>query len=167
MVSTPGSDLGPYCCVACDVLSPLRHPCSPVRTSLTSSRQEMKLSLHFVRTFICATTPNLSTVTPVKALDNVATKSEQMVRPIIIQPTASSRAITDFGVLSPYLQEKMHSKVKTFELSTEKMVLLSSLVILNIVIRVTKNRLKKEDSLSFFRNYLDLLFLVYRRSIIY
>ena len=43
---------------------------------------------------------------PVKALDNVATKSEQMVRPIIIQPTASSRAITDFGVLSPYLQEK-------------------------------------------------------------
>ena len=150
------------------MLSLPRHPCSPVRTSLTSSRQEMKFSLHFVRTFIRATTPNLSTVTLVKALDNVATKSEQRVTPIIIQPTANSRAITDLGVLSPYLQEKMRSKFKTLELSTEKMVLLPFLVILNIVIRVTKNRLKKEDSLSFFfRNYLDLLLLVYYRSVIY
>ena len=150
MVSTPGFDLGPHWRVACNVLSLPRHPCSPVRTSLTSSRQEMKFSLHFVRTFIRATTPNLSTVTLVKALDNVATKSEQRVTPIIIQPTANSRAITDLGVLSPYLQEKMRSKFKTLELSTEKMVPLPFLVILNIVIRVTKNRLKKEDSLSFF-----------------
>ena len=92
----------------------------------------MKFSLHFVRTFIRATTPNLSTVTLVKALDNVATKSEQRVTPIIIQPTANSRAITDFGVLSPYLPKKMHSKFKTFEQSTEKMVLLPSLIILNM-----------------------------------
>ena len=166
MVSTPGFELWPHWWVACDVLSPMRHPCSPVRPLLTSSRQEMNSSLHFVPTFICATTPNLSTVTLVKALDNVATKSEQMVTPIIIHPTANSRAITDFGVLSPYLQGKMHSKFKTFQLSTEKMVLLMSVVILNIVIRVTKNRLKKEESLSFFRNYLDLLLLVYCRSII-
>ena len=65
----------------------------------------MKFLIAFF-TFIPATTPTLSTVTLVKALDNVATKIEQMVTPIIIQPTANSRAITDFGVLSPYLQEK-------------------------------------------------------------
>lgn len=67
-------------------------------------------AMHYICTFIPAITPTLSTVTFVKALDNVAVKIEQMVTPNIIQTTANSRAATDFGVSSPYLRKIMHSK---------------------------------------------------------
>ena len=76
-------------------------------------------SMHYICTFIPAITPTLSTVTLVKALDNVAVRIEQMVTPIIIQPTANSRAATDFGVLSPYLRKIMHLKflMKKFKMA--------------------------------------------------
>ena len=114
MVSTPGFELWPHWWVACDVLSPMRHPCSPVRPLLTSSRQEMNSSLHFVPTFICATTPNLSTVTLVKALDNVATKSEQMVTPIIIHPTANSRQLQTSASCRRIFKKKCIQNLKRF-----------------------------------------------------
>ena len=81
--------------------------------------QGLDPSMHYICTFIPAITPTLSTVTLVKALDNVAVRIEQMVTPIIIQPTANSRAATDFGVLSPYLRKIMHLKflMKKFKMA--------------------------------------------------
>ena len=81
--------------------------------------QGLDPSMHYICTFIPAITPTLSTVTLVKALDNVAVRIEQMVTPIIIQPTAKSRAATDFGVLSPYLRKIMHLKflMKKFKMA--------------------------------------------------
>ena len=83
--------------------------------------QGLDPAMHYICTFIPAITPTLSTVTLVKALDNVAVRIEQMVTPIIIQPTANSRAATDFGVLSPYLRKIMHLK---FLMKKLKMALL-------------------------------------------
>ena len=81
--------------------------------------QGLDPAMHYICTFIPAITPTLSTVTLVKALDNVAVRIEQMVTPIIIQPTANSRAATDFGVLSPYLRKIMHLKflMKKFKMA--------------------------------------------------
>ena len=73
-------------------------------------------AMHYMCTFIPAITPTLSTVTLVKALDNVAVRIEQMVTPIIIQLTANSRAA--FGVLSPYLRKITHSKFLMLTLSS-------------------------------------------------
>ena len=60
MVSTPGFELWPHWWVACDVLSPMLHPCSPVRPLLTSSRQEMKFLIAFcTKLYLCDHTKSL------------------------------------------------------------------------------------------------------------
>ena len=68
-------------------------------------RHELHLSLCFLcNTFIPGKTSAFSTLMLVKALDSVAVSIEHMATPIIIHITVNSRAIMDFGVLSPYLE---------------------------------------------------------------
>ena len=167
MVSTPGFELWPHWWVACDVLSPMRHPCSPVRPLLTSSRQEMKFLIAFcTNLYLCDHTKSLH-CNACQSFRQCGyqkwTDGDTNHYPSHSEQSGNYRLRRLVAVSS----RKMHSKFKTFQLSTEKMVLLMSVVILNIVIRVTKNRLKKEELLFFFRNYLDLLLLVYCRSVIW
>ena len=53
--------------------------------------------------FPAVITSYLSTVAFVNALESVAVNMEQTVIPVIIHTTENSLPLTDFGVLSPYL----------------------------------------------------------------